>query len=562
MDELKRLINSLSLFQKLSIIAGVALMGAGMMWFSKWKTESDFRPLYSGLAAEDAGALVTKLKEKGVDYRLSENGSTVLVPSARTAELRLEMAAAGLPKTGRIGFELFDKTNIGATEFVEHVNYRRALEGELERSIMSLAEVEQARVHISFPKDSVFLDSREPAKASVLLKLRAGARLSPQNVAAVSNLVASAVEGLAPTAVSVLDMQGNLLARPRKTDPLQNSEASDEMLETRQRLERDLLAKINSTLEPLLGAERFRAGAAVECEMTSGEQTEETFDPTKSVMLTSQSSEEGTSPQADAGTNNNAGGVPGTAANLPRPTGRVATSRAGVSRRTESITYQASRLVRQTRIPQGGIKRMSVSILLDQRASWEGTGANRKRVLVAPSPEVIKAIREVVTGATGLNTARGDQLVVESLPFEQTLNEEPPGQATPVANAKPPRRTPLEELMQNRLVMIAAGAAALLLVIGIVVMTMLSRGKRRGAAVLSRVPALEPPGSEAAATAAGASLPSSYPEHASLAARSERRQVEQPQQPQPEELAHQIREMVGKNPRVPTAVLRGWVGQS
>jgi flagellar M-ring protein FliF len=131
------------------------------------------------------------------------------------AELRLTLAAVGLPKTGRIGFELFDKTNLGATEFTEHVNYRRALEGELERSITGLAEVEQARVHITFPKDSVFLDAQQPAKESVLVRLKPGAHLATQNVQAINHLVASAVEGLSPDAVSVLDMNGNLLGRPK-----------------------------------------------------------------------------------------------------------------------------------------------------------------------------------------------------------------------------------------------------------------------------------------------------------------------------------------------------------
>src|SRR5439155_3897758 len=150
--------------------------------------------------------VVQKLKEAGVPYRLSENGGTVMVPSDRIAEWRLGMAAAGLPKSGRIGFELFDKTNFGATEFTEHINYRRALEGELERSVMSLSEVEQARVHITFPKDSVFAEARQPAKACVLVRVRHGMRLESQNVLAVCHLVASAVEGLAPESVAVLEM--------------------------------------------------------------------------------------------------------------------------------------------------------------------------------------------------------------------------------------------------------------------------------------------------------------------------------------------------------------------
>jgi flagellar M-ring protein FliF len=169
------------------------------------------------MAAEDAGAVVQKLKETGTDYRLSDNGATLLVPSAKLAELRLQLALLGLPKSGRMGFEMFDKTNFGVTDFAEHVNYRRALEGELERSIISLAEVERARVHLTFQKESVYLEARQPAKASVILGLRAGAQLSPQNVMAVCNLLASAVEGLVPEAVSVVDTRGNLLNKPRKS---------------------------------------------------------------------------------------------------------------------------------------------------------------------------------------------------------------------------------------------------------------------------------------------------------------------------------------------------------
>src|SRR5579884_3276345 len=219
MEQLKKLFKSLSVGQRFSILFFAVLFTSGVTWFTRYQHEASFRPLFSSLSSEDASGIVQKLKEKGIDYRISENGTMVSVPEEKVAELRLDMAGAGLPKTGRIGFEIFDKTNFGITEFAEHVNYRRAVEGELERSIMSIAEVEQARVHVTFPKDSVFLDAREPAKASVLLRLRPGAVLSAQNVAAVTHLVSSAVEGLAPTAVSVVDMQGNLLNRARASAP-------------------------------------------------------------------------------------------------------------------------------------------------------------------------------------------------------------------------------------------------------------------------------------------------------------------------------------------------------
>src|SRR5271169_4507230 len=138
MNQLSNLVNSLSIRQRVTILVVALAVVAGMVGFSRWRRESDFRPLYQSLAAEDAGAVVQKLKESGVEYRLADNGGTVLVPSARTAESRLALAAAGLPKSGRIGFELFDKANLGATEFAEHINFHRALEGELERSVMCL----------------------------------------------------------------------------------------------------------------------------------------------------------------------------------------------------------------------------------------------------------------------------------------------------------------------------------------------------------------------------------------------------------------------------------------
>src|SRR5579864_4021408 len=216
MDQLKKLLSSLPGRQLWTIVICTVAVGVGIMAFSRWQRESGMRPLYTSLSPEDASAMVQKLREGGVDYRISENGTTVLVPEQRVAELRLEMAGLGLPKTGRIGFEIFDKTNFGITDFAEHVNYRRAVEGELERSIMALAEVQQARVHVTLPKESVFLESRESAKASILVGLRPGASLSSQNVAAIANLVSSAVEGLTPEAISIVDMRGNLLNRPHR----------------------------------------------------------------------------------------------------------------------------------------------------------------------------------------------------------------------------------------------------------------------------------------------------------------------------------------------------------
>src|ERR1017187_10472201 len=274
MDQINSLIAGLSLKQRISIVAAAMAVVAGIVFFVHWKHEGDFRPLYTSMAPEDAAGVVQKLRETGVEYRLSDNGGSVMVTSEKLAESRLALAAAGLPKTGRIGFELFDKANFGTTEFVEHINYQRALEGELERSVMSLAEVEQARVHLTLSKESVFLDQQQPSKASVMVKLRPGSHISPQNVLAITNLVASAVERLAPEAISVVDMNGTLLTRKARTAATDGSQAPTEMLEMRMHLEPNIVSKISETLDPLLGSNNYRAGASVDYDLTSGDQQE------------------------------------------------------------------------------------------------------------------------------------------------------------------------------------------------------------------------------------------------------------------------------------------------
>lgn len=418
MDQLKRLFFGLTLRQRL-VVGGVAAAVILTLWLGlRWNRERDLKPLFTNVSAEDAGALVERLRTANVEFKVADNG-TILVPSARVAELRLDMAAAGLPKTGRIGFEIFDKTNFGVTEFAEHINYRRAVEGELERTVMAIAEVERARVHVTFAKESVFTENQQPAKASVMVKLRPGARLSPQHILGITHLTASAVEGLSPGAVSVLDMSGALLNRPKRDAGPDDLGATDAMIEYRQALERDVQSKIRSTLDPLLGEERYRAGVSIDCDFTSGEQSEEIFDPDRSVMVTSQKTEDVSGASANAG-------VPGTASNLPRPAPRVATGGTGVARRTESIAYQTSRVVKKTNIPRGSVKRLSVSVLVDQDVKWEGEGAKARRVLVPPAPEKLKIVRDVLAGVVGFQQERGDQILVETLPFEATILSPPP----------------------------------------------------------------------------------------------------------------------------------------
>lgn len=578
MDQVKKLLSALNLRQILTIAVLAIGVGAGVLWLTRYQHESSMRPLYASLSAEDASAIVQKLRESGVEYRVAEGGGAVLVPESRIPELRLEMAGLGLPKTGRIGFEIFDKTNFGMTDFAEHVNYRRAVEGELERSIRSLAEVEQARVHVTLPKDSVFTESREAAKASVLVGLRPGMRLSPQNVLAVVNLVSSAVEGLTPEAVSVVDMSGNLLSRPKHNtleDGVQNTDAA---LEYRQAVEHDLAVKINNTLEPLLGADKFRTGVSAEVDMTSGEQSEETFDPTKSVMVSSQKTEDMN------GTTRPGTMAPGTASNLPptnipqpanatgaqpatppqtatngapgsttpadaskqpavaRSTGTTTNS----NRRTESITFQSSRVVKHVKIPQGTVKKLSIAVLVDQGVKWEGQGKQMHRVVTPPDPDKMKAIQTLVGTLVGLDSTRGDQLTVEALPFDGNLIADLAPETTP-ATKKPEPPFSMESLKKNPTMLYGTGAA----VVAILLVGFLAFGrKKRGEPipVQAVLPAAVSPAMVSAAAAASDAVAASAKLPALMPSKSE-------------SLLNQLQETGRKDPEAWAGVVRGWLAE-
>jgi flagellar M-ring protein FliF len=540
-NQITRLLRALTVQQRWTIGLASVLLVAGIYGFLRWEREANFRPLFTDLAPEDAGPVVQKLKEEGVSFRLSSNGGTISVPDDRVAELRLDMAGAGLPKSGRLGFELFDKANFGITEFAEHVNYRRALEGELERSVMSVAQIEQARVHISMPEESVFLEARQPAKASVLVKIRRGSSLPESAIPAITNLVASAVEGLAPESVSVLDMRGNLLSRPKRTD---SSDASSSgALEYRQKVEHDLAAKLDSTLEPLLGAGRFRTAVSAECEMKSGEQSEETFDPDHSVMVSSQKTEDLASQLRPVG------GVPGTASTLPDEAPRPVTPTPTTSRKTESVNYQTSHTVKRLTLPQGAIQRLSVSVLLDYDVQFEAG----KRVLTAPDADRLKVIHDLVAAAAGLNPERGDQLIVESLPFESTLNLEAPVSETPaqrpVAKLNPLEQFKLEQLKKDPKLMIGlAGLVVLVLSGGFFAIHKIKRSRKTMSEVRT-TPQLPPP-AETAVRPVEAGMQHTAPPAQAIAALG----------PAPiEALAAQIREATQKNAEICAGVLRGWL---
>ena len=543
--QMKTLLANLSLTQRITILAVGLAAAVGIYALIHYQKESDFKPLFTGVAPEDAAAIVQKLRESGIEYRLPEGGGSVLVPSTHLAELRLTMAAAGLPKTGRIGFELFDKTNLGATEFTEHINYRRALEGELERSVMSLAEVEQARVHLTFPKDSVFLDAQQPAKASVLVKVRPHAQLAAGNVAAISNLVASAVEGLAPGAVSVLDMNGNLLSRPKEPSA-DGGGASDGSLDYRRQIETDLLGKINATLEPLLGANKFRAGVSVECDFAGGELSEEVFDPSRSVMASSQRTE-------DTAGSAGASGVPGTPSTLPHPAGKNGPAASN----------------RVTRMTSGSVKKISLAVLVDNELTWQQEKSGFKRVLVPPTPEKLKVIHDLVAGITGFSAERGDQLLVETLPFENTLTVEPPEAAKPIAPTKP--QGPMKWPPDRNTLLIGAGAAVLLIGAGFLAANMMRSGRRKATASTEKAlpPGEAGPGAgngEDSGLSIEKQLETKLAERDAMQAQLESQALKSLQiapviTKTAEILAKHLREKIKHDPEVSAQVLRTWINE-
>jgi flagellar M-ring protein FliF len=364
--------------------------------------------------------------------------------------------------------------------------------------------------------------------------------------------VSSAVEGLAPEAVSVLDMQGNLLSRPRRAG-LEGEAPSEAKLDYKHQVERDLMNKIASTLEPLLGAEKFRAGVTVDCDFTSGEQSEEVFDPTRSVMASSQKTE-------DVSGASGAAGIPGTASALPRPAPRPAAAGTAVSRHTENVTYQTSRTVRRTRLPQGGVKRISIAVLLDHALRWEG----KRRILEPVPPERIKSIRELVAAVTGVDATRGDQVIVESLPFETSLAADPPPDAAAQKPAPAPAAQPNALPFPPRTLAIAGAGAALLLLLAIL---FAARRRRRniGAAPAAQA-ALPAPGATAveAAHSAETQLAARFAEQEALKRRQEAEALSQLQLPpvttkKAEVLAKHLVDTAKKDPVAAAHVLRTWL---
>ena len=410
---------------------------AGSAW---WLNKPTFALLFADMDPETAGTIVTRLKTLKVPYQLDEGGRGLRVPADRVDELRISLTTDGMPASGRIGFEIFDRTAFGATEFLEQVNYRRALEGEIARTIGTISEVAGARVHIAMGKDSLFGESR-PAKASVVLKLRSQRSLQASTVSGISNLVAGSVEGLRPEAVVILDSFGRPLARPegQQDDPLGAAQ-----VERQQRLEREMAQRVVALLEPVVGADKVRVNVALKLNPQTREETEERYDPNAVVRSRQMSAD--ASASAGAGTvagarGNQAQSPVATATPADGQTAKAATTPVlvpqtgpGSSRSAETTNYEISRLTRHTIQPPGGVARLSVAVILDDdQTTTKGKDGALEVKRTPRKREDLQKIQGLVATAVGLEPDRGDQITVENVSFEEPVVEEP---VTPTALEK------------------------------------------------------------------------------------------------------------------------------
>jgi flagellar M-ring protein FliF len=423
-DQIQKYLRGLSRKQQITLAGGTALVAVSLVGFVLLIGRADMKPLYSGLQPEEAQFIARTLAAENIPYEISNDATSLRVPGNRVDAVRLELSSQGLPQTGRLGLELFDKPNWAGSDFAEQVNYQRALEGELERTIRAIRQVQSARVHLVMPHDSLFSEREREAKGSVVVKLREG-RLADSAIRSITYLVASAVDNLRPENVTVIDADGNIpILSGRHAQGMDHDEV--EAMESR------LSEKLVSTLTPLVGREGVRASVTVEYDLASSESTQETYDPNGSVVLTSQVSQ-------DQSADSDPQGIPGTPSNAPDSSAKGAAAAAADStpeeagQRSESKTYAVSKAVRHVVQPSGAIKKIGAAILVDDALETKSEGGAKSESRRKRSPEEMKQIEELAKAAIGLDSARGDHLSVENISFAAIAPGPPPNLTERVA---------------------------------------------------------------------------------------------------------------------------------
>jgi flagellar M-ring protein FliF len=434
------LIEQLRANPRLPMIVGASVVVTAIAALWLWSRAPDYKVLYSNLSDRDGGAIIASLQQMNIPYKFADGGGAVLVSADKVHEARLRLASQGLPKGGAVGFELMDNQKFGVSQFAEQVNYQRALEGELARSIESIASVESARIHLALPKPSLFVRDQQKPSASVVLTLRRGRSLDEGQVSAISHLISSSVPELNARNITVVDQAGNLLSAPGAGS--RGLDASQ--LKYVQEIEQSYIRRIETILQPILGAGNVRAQVAADIDFTTAEATEEKFRPNQepgSAAMRSQQSSESSQQGAVP-----PGGVPGALSNQPpvnpvapitapavspaqaAANGQAATAAAprpgaaGNSRKDVTTNYELDRSIRHVQQGAGGIKRLSVAVVVNHRGARDAQG---KPVVKALTDPEMDQVRNLVKEAMGFSTQRGDSLNVVNSQFASAADDRP-----------------------------------------------------------------------------------------------------------------------------------------
>ncbi|MDX2218593.1 MAG: flagellar basal-body MS-ring/collar protein FliF [Burkholderiales bacterium] len=391
-----------------AVAAGIAALAVAFLW----AREPEYRVLFSNITDKDGGAIVAQLEQQKVPYKYSEGGGAILVPADKVHDLRLKLASQGLPKGGSVGFELMENQKFGVTQFQEQVNYQRAMEGELARSIQTVAGVQAARVHLAIPRQTAFLREQDKPRASVLVTLAAGRTLDRAQVAGIAHLVSSSVPELALKNVSVVDQNGNLLSNP--ADGQAANRLSAEQLSYVREIEAATIKRIEDILEPILGKDNVRAQVTADVDFTLSESTAETYkpnqDPTQATVRSSRTSDNGAGGAAPAT------GVPGAASNqagVPAPAATASTASNANIRRDATVNYEVDKTVKVTRATPGTVKRLSAAVVVNHRK----VTANGKTTFEPLSADDVTQLNALVKEAMGFQQPRGDSLNLVNTAF-------------------------------------------------------------------------------------------------------------------------------------------------
>ncbi len=419
-QELFQQFTALSPVRQLTLVATAVGSLAFFYFISTGTREGEYRTLYRGLEDAEAAQVVEALTSERIDYRIADGGTAIEVPAARVHEARMRVASRGLPSGNSPGFEIFDQGTFGVTDFVQKVNYHRALQGELARTIEQVEGVEKVRVQLALPQRKALLRKDErKATASVVVRLQSGFDLEPGQIRGIVHLVASSVEGLDPSQVTLVDNRGRLLAPQSDLDP--SGGGAPSMLGAARSLERDLEDQVESILERTVGLGRVVAKVSAQVDWTQTEKTEEIFDPNSQIERSTQRETETSSDSTSEG------GVVGIVANSPEaaPPAASTGTDSSSSRTSETVNYELSKTVSRQILPTGKIERLSVAVLIDGKpvvggegeAPAEGAEGEAAPAFAPWSTDEIAEFEQLAKRAVGFSAERGDEISVINAPF-------------------------------------------------------------------------------------------------------------------------------------------------